>query len=76
MEQAGARARYERLHKEAPYHDGSFSSWAKERTNSHPYGMFDGVTIWVADRDLTPDDKFLSPHRQGDAGDAETTTSD
>lgn len=51
--------KYERLHEHAPYHDGTFESWAKEPSVEHPYHFKAGVTIWVADHDVNPDDDFL-----------------
>lgn len=59
MDQAAAEWRYDELHKEMPFHDGTFKSWAVERTKSHPYHYRDGATIWVASVDLSPEDKFL-----------------
>lgn len=54
-----ANRRYDDLHKDAPYHDGSFGLWAKERTPDQPFHYKDGVTIWVAATDFTPHDHFL-----------------
>lgn len=59
MESAAANDRYESKHKDRPYHDGSFKSWAKDRSRQHPYHFRDGVTVWVHDVDLSPDDDFL-----------------
>jgi hypothetical protein len=59
MEQAAADARYDGLHKELPYHDGTFKRWAKERSPQFPYHFRDGVRIWVSDEDLSPHDHFL-----------------
>ncbi len=61
MEEAAANRGYDKLHEALPYHDGTFTSWAKEHSPSHPYHARDGVRIWVAPEDLSPDDKFLSP---------------
>lgn len=60
MERAAADARYAALHEDAPYHDGSFSSWAEQRSPSHPYHYSEGVTVGVAERDLAPWDKFTT----------------
>lgn len=59
MERAAAEWRYSKLHEDAPYHDGTFSSWSKDRSTSHPYSAHDGVTLWVAETDLAPHDHFL-----------------
>lgn len=56
-----ARRSYDALHKEKPYHDGSFSVWHKEPGPMTPYHYLDGVRLWVSQADLTPDDDFLSP---------------
>lgn len=63
MEREAAEARYRRLHEgenRAGWHDGTFTSWAKNADADHPYHFMHGVTIWVADQDLAPDDDFLS----------------
>lgn len=60
MESAAANARYDAKHEARPYHDGTFQSWAKERSPHHPYHARDGVSIWVHDVDLAPDDDFLT----------------
>lgn len=63
MERAAAEWRYSKMHDAAPYHDGTFptdpKAWASERSASHPYSAHDGVTIWVAETDLSPHDHFL-----------------
>ena len=59
MERSAAQAKYAEMHEALPFHDGTFKSWSKERTASHPYHHSDGVTIWVAESDLTPHDHFL-----------------
>lgn len=60
MEQQAANAAYADLHEKAPYHDGTFTSWAEERSRKHPYRYTDGVTIAVANHDPTPWDKFTT----------------
>lgn len=60
MEEAAANWRYEKLHEDQPFHDGSFKNWAKERSKMFPYHFSDGVRILVAETDLYPDDNFLS----------------
>lgn len=59
MEAEAAQARYESLHEKRPYHDGTFKSWAKDRSAKHPYHFKAGVTISVASVDLNPHDHFL-----------------
>lgn len=54
------------LHEALPYHDGQYRNWGKERTASTPYRYDDGVTIWVANYDVDPDDKFLTPEEVDD----------
>lgn len=60
MELAAANAAYARLHEKEPFHDGSFTSWAGDRSSSHPYHFNDGVSIGVTDHDATPWDKFTT----------------
>lgn len=60
MAQEAFDARYAALHQAQPFHDGSFSSWAKERSDSHPYHFAAGVLVGVADRDVTPWDDFAT----------------
>lgn len=59
MAEAGAKALYADLHDAAPFHDGTFKSWHKTRSRTHPYHYSDGVTISVSGEDLSPDDDFL-----------------
>lgn len=59
MELAAANWLYDQRHEAAPYHDGSFEDWAKERSASHPYHYRDGVRLWVSDVDYSPGDAFL-----------------
>lgn len=65
MERAAAERLYAELHGEKyggyAWHDGTFQSWAKDRSSSNPYHFEDGVTIWVADVDVDPDNDFLKP---------------
>lgn len=61
MEKQAAAARYQELHEDRPYHDGSFSSWSDRRTREHPYRFDEGVSIGVALVDHNPDDDFLTP---------------
>lgn len=60
MEREAARAAYEALHEDEPFHDGTFTSWSKERTQSHPYHANEGVKFGVADVDFAPEDKFAT----------------
>ncbi|HEY9353474.1 MAG TPA: hypothetical protein VIP28_09500, partial [Nocardioides sp.] len=60
MEREAANAAYADLHEDAPFHNGTFTSWAKERSKRHPYRYNDGVTITVAGHDPTPWDKFTT----------------
>lgn len=60
MEQAAAQARYSDKHEGKPYHNGKFTSWSEKRGADHPYEANEGVTIWVHDVDLSPEDRFLS----------------
>ena len=61
MEREAAEAAYQALHGEkAGWHDGTFTSWAAERSPSHPYPAMAGVSIGVAATDLTPWDRFTT----------------
>lgn len=60
MEREAAAASYAKLHEKEPYHNGSFTSWSKDRGPSHPYHFNEGVSIGVADENLTPWDKFTT----------------
>lgn len=60
MEKAAAERLYTQLHEDKPYHDGTWQSWAKEPSRTHPFHASDGVTIWVAPVDLQPGDKFTT----------------
>lgn len=60
MEREAAAAKYARLHSELKWHNGDFTSWAKDPDDSHPYSYEMGVTVWVAQQDYNPNDAFLS----------------
>lgn len=60
MEQRAADALYAKVHEREPYHDGSFTSWSKDRSLDHPYHFNDGVSIGVTDYDIAPHDKFTT----------------
>jgi hypothetical protein len=78
MALASAEAKYDELHKDLPFHDGTFSNWAPERSSQTPFHYRDGVSLWVANIDLTPDDDFLSGRLadQSPDDDAESAESD
>jgi hypothetical protein len=63
MERAAAEWKYGQRHKVLSFHDGTFPAdialWSDKRTDDTPYHYLDGVTFWVADRDLAPHDHFL-----------------
>lgn len=60
MQQRAADARYDAIHENAPFHDGTFEHWSEKRDTAHPYHFRDGVTIWLSDTDDTHDDDFLA----------------
>jgi predicted amidophosphoribosyltransferase len=60
MEREAAQAAYEAKHEKAPWHDGTFESWAGEQSPEHPYHFRHGVTVGVADRNVAPWDKFTT----------------
>lgn len=60
MEREAADAKWQALHKDRPWHNGSFTSWAPHRSDEHPYHLSHGVVIGVAETDLRPDDAFLT----------------
>lgn len=81
MARAGFQAAYDALHEERGYHDGTFTDWARKRSQYHPYAANEGVTIGSALENLTPHDEFntkvdASPvppsgHREGEGDHAE-----
>lgn len=60
MERAAAERAFDKLHEDAPFHDGSFASWAKEWSEEYPYHAKDGMTVYVADTDVNPGDLFTA----------------
>lgn len=61
MELAAAERKYDDLHHDAPWHDGTFENWSAEKSPAFPYGHRDGVQLWISPVDVDPDDRFLSP---------------
>lgn len=60
MEKAAADAAYARLHDDAKWHDGTFTSWVENQSATHPYRFDFGVEIGVSETDLRPHDKFTT----------------
>lgn len=65
MELAAAQRKWHELHKEDVFHDGTRTSWAKERSDSHAYHYDDGVRLWVSEVDYQPDETWLSVRESG-----------
>lgn len=63
MELAATEARYDQVHEELQYHDGSFERWAAERSAAFPYHYRDGVKLSVERSADTSEDIFQTPHR-------------
>lgn len=70
MELEAASSAYDDLHKDAPYHDGTFQSWSKERSAAFPYRYSEGVKLGVADHDLMPWDTFTTDMNASPLSDA------
>lgn len=60
MERLAAEAAYLALHEDEPYHDGTHTNWAKDRSREYPYHATEGVSVGVALTDLTPWDHFMT----------------
>lgn len=60
MEREAAEAAYAALHESAGFHDGTFTSWAKDRSDEYPHSYTSGVGINVAKRDVAPHDLFTT----------------
>lgn len=60
MQLAAANRRYDKIHENAPYHDGFFRLWSENPSAITPFHYREGVTIWLSKEDLTPDDDFLA----------------
>lgn len=76
MELAAAERKWAALHEDMPFHNGDFTSWAKERSDSHPCHYNDGVRIWVADVDYDPEGTWLGggavDREEDDGGEQQT----
>lgn len=48
------------LHKDAPYHDGSFEHWAKEPSIQYPFRWDDGTRFYMARVDEAPWDEWTT----------------
>lgn len=58
MARKAAEEDFRELHKDAPWHNGTFTDWVKDRDPAHPYHFDWGVIIGAADYDVNPDDEF------------------
>lgn len=65
MQLKAANRMYEKLHEDAPWHDGKFRIWAKEFSPVTPFHAWDGVTIWLSETELDPESDFLRPSGRG-----------
>ncbi|MCW2496398.1 hypothetical protein [Jatrophihabitans sp.] len=68
MEREAAVSKYQELHKDAPFHDGTFANWSSSRHAETPYHFTDGVSIVVSESDSQPDDKFHGNRPEEDPG--------
>lgn len=68
METAAANARYDDIHKDEPFHDGTFENWSAKRTHAFPYHARDGVVIGASTTNLNPDDAFLKTKSDDNRG--------
>lgn len=60
MEREAAQRMYGELHKDRPFHDGTFQNWTAERTPGTPYHFGDGVQIYASLEDDHPGDLFTT----------------
>lgn len=59
MQLEAAKRRFERLHQDRPYHDGTMTLWAKDSSDAFPFHYADGVSVWMAPVDLGLGGDFL-----------------
>lgn len=67
-ELAVAERLFDALHEDEPWHDGSFTVWAKEFSPATPWHYRDGTTVYLAETDENPDDLFLTDKSAKPAG--------
>lgn len=64
MAARGAANLYQQMHKDRPFHDGTFPkdprAWSDTVSRVTPYHFMDGVSFYAAERDVMPDDDFLT----------------
>lgn len=56
---AAAQRRFDEIHEDTPWHDGTYTVFTAKPTTATPFHYMDGVTLWVSSKDLSPDDDFL-----------------
>lgn len=77
MQLAAAMALYAQMHETRPYHSGDFKSWAKERSRDYPFRYDDGVSFYLSETEVNPDDDWLGDGRSvaeqavGDVGEGD-----
>lgn len=59
MQKLAAQRRFNRLHSEKPWHDGSMTNWTEKPTDETPFNYEDGTAIWLSERDLGLGGDFL-----------------
>lgn len=60
MVRDAADSAYADLHKDAEFHDGTFTRWSSKRTPEFPYRFNEGVKVRVARENLKPWDEFAT----------------
>lgn len=59
MQLKAAQRRYDEIHKDAAYHDGSFQNWAEKPSLDYPFKYNDGVTIWLSSEPGSDEEDWL-----------------
>lgn len=72
MQLRAAERLYGLLHEDMPFHDGTFTRWAKKASRDFPFHYLDGVSIWLSPVEANEEDDFLGPSlsivQQSEAG--------
>lgn len=59
MQLKAAQRAYDERHKAQSFHNGTFTHWSEKWSPYTPFHYMDGVTLWMSEVELSPDDNFL-----------------
>lgn len=60
MQEKAAQRWFEEIHRDKPFHDGSFDRWSEKWSPGFPFHYSDGTTVWISKEELGLGGDFLN----------------